>query len=176
MANYDLSRLRVLLVERSPLLRTMMRGVLHELNIRSIVEASTPGEGYQAFLNNAIDLILVDWGPGFDGLGLLHRVRRDPKSPNPFAPAIVVTANTEKRHVYLARDAGATDFLAKPLSAKLLYDRICAVIETERPFVKSAKYVGPDRRRRDGDHGGEERRAPRPPRPEGGARPNVRAA
>jgi DNA-binding response OmpR family regulator len=177
MANYDLSRLRVLMVERSQIMRTMMRSVLHELNIRSIVEASSPGEGFQAFLNNAVDLILVDWGPDFDGLGLLNRVRRDRQSPNPFVPAIVVTANTEKRHVYLARDAGATDFLAKPLSAKLLYDRICAVVENERAFIKCAKYIGPDRRRRDGAYGGEDRRAPRPPRPSGaGPRPSVRAA
>lgn len=177
MANYDLSRLRVLLVERSPLMRTMMRGVLHELHIRNIVEASSPGEGFQAFLTNAVDLILVDWGPDFDGLGLLNRIRRDPESSNPFVPAIVITANTEKRHVYLARDAGATGFLAKPLSAKLLYDRISTVVESERQFIKCAKYVGPDRRRRDGAYGGQERRAPRPPRPGGaGPQPSAHAA
>jgi hypothetical protein len=46
-----------------------------------------------------------------------------------------------------ARDAGVTEFLAKPISAKGLYQRIVNVVANPRPFIKTKTYFGPDRRR-----------------------------
>jgi hypothetical protein len=46
-----------------------------------------------------------------------------------------------------ARDAGVTEFLVKPLSAKALYERILSVVLHPRPFVRTKNYFGPDRRR-----------------------------
>jgi hypothetical protein len=46
-----------------------------------------------------------------------------------------------------ARDAGVTEFLCKPISAKALYERILNVVANPRPFIKSKTYFGPDRRR-----------------------------
>tara|TARA_B110000046_G_scaffold82061_1_gene90315 strand:+ start:196 stop:363 length:168 start_codon:yes stop_codon:yes gene_type:complete len=43
------------------------------------------------------------------------------KYPNPFIPVIVLTANTGIKHVCEARDTGMGEFLAKPLSARMLY-------------------------------------------------------
>jgi two-component system chemotaxis response regulator CheY len=47
-----------------------------------------------------------------------------------------------------ARDAGATEILAKPCTPKAIYARLAAIVERPRPFVKSPSYAGPDRRRR----------------------------
>ena len=41
---------------------------------------------------------------------------------------------------------GMTQFLAKPVSAKTIYSRICAVIENPRPFIRISDFFGPDRR------------------------------
>jgi hypothetical protein len=49
--------------------------------------------------------------------------------------------------VTAARDAGVTEFLAKPISAKGLYERIVNVVASPRPFIKTKSYFGPDRRR-----------------------------
>jgi hypothetical protein len=46
-----------------------------------------------------------------------------------------------------ARDAGVTEFLAKPVAAKSLYERILSVVLAPRPFIKTRDYFGPDRRR-----------------------------
>ena len=54
-----------------------------------------------------------------------------------YMPDIVVTA----------RDAGITEFLTKPISAKALYERILNVVANPRPFIKTKTYFGPDRRR-----------------------------
>jgi DNA-binding response OmpR family regulator len=48
-----------------------------------------------------------------------------------------------------ARDAGVTEFVAKPLTAKAVLERIQAVIYRPRPFVRTPNYFGPDRRRRE---------------------------
>jgi DNA-binding response OmpR family regulator len=59
----------------------------------------------------------------------------------------MVTGHTEKTRVTAARDAGVTEFLAKPISAKALYQRIVNVVANPRPFIRTKTYFGPDRRR-----------------------------
>jgi DNA-binding response OmpR family regulator len=59
----------------------------------------------------------------------------------------MLTGHSEKRRVMIARDAGVTEFLAKPISAKGLYQRILNVVANPRPFIKTKNYFGPDRRR-----------------------------
>ena len=59
----------------------------------------------------------------------------------------MLTGHSEKKHVMAARDAGVTEFLAKPLSAKALYERILNIVMNPRPFVRTKTYFGPDRRR-----------------------------
>ena len=91
-------------------------------------------------------------------MGFLKKIRQDVGSPNPFIPIIVCTANTEFQQVCFARDMGMTEFLAKPVSAMAIYSRICAVIESNRCFIRVHDFFGPDRRRHDASFGGEERR------------------
>ncbi len=59
----------------------------------------------------------------------------------------MLTGHSEKKRVLAARDAGITEFLAKPISAKGLYERIVNVVANPRPFIKTRTYFGPDRRR-----------------------------
>jgi hypothetical protein len=47
-----------------------------------------------------------------------------------------------------ARDAGVTEFLAKPLTARGVVERLHQAIDNKRPFIRSLSYFGPDRRRR----------------------------
>ena len=58
----------------------------------------------------------------------------------------MVTAYDETSHIFEALDAGMTEYLSKPLSAKLLYLRIAAVIENKRPFVRASERTGQGRR------------------------------
>jgi DNA-binding response OmpR family regulator len=71
----------------------------------------------------------------------------------------MMTGHSEKSRVYEARDAGVTEFLVKPITAKAVLDRIQAVIFHPRPFVKTDGYFGPDRRRtQSGSYNGPMRR------------------
>jgi DNA-binding response OmpR family regulator len=71
----------------------------------------------------------------------------------------MLTGHTHIDHVRLARDAGANEFLAKPVSVKAILSRLMAVIDHPRAFVRSSGYFGPCRRRRAmDDYRGPERR------------------
>ncbi len=54
--------------------------------------------------------------------------------------------------------AGTTEFLIKPVTPTRLYNRIAAVIEDNRCYVRSEGFFGPDRRRADRPFTGPERR------------------
>jgi two-component system chemotaxis response regulator CheY len=85
--------------------------------------------------------------PIFDGLELTQMIRQPDANSNPYVPIIMMTGHSEKKRVTSARDAGVTEFLAKPISAKALYQRILNIVANPRPFIKTKTYSGPDRRR-----------------------------
>ena len=70
-------------------------------------------------------------------------MRTDPASPNRYVPIILMTGFSERRRVMQARDAGVTEFLVKPFTARDLYKRLAQVIERPRQFVRSAEFFGP---------------------------------
>src|SRR6202140_2331278 len=74
-------------------------------------------------------------------------IRQGGANANPYVPIIMVTGHSEKKRVIGARDAGVTECLAKPVSAKALYQRIFNAVPNPRPFIKTRTYFGPDRRR-----------------------------
>ena len=158
MQSYDLSNVSVLVVEKYPQMRTLLRQVLRQFGISNVFDAASPAIGYERFQDASPDIVMSDWSPDFDGLGLVMRIRSGQQATNPWAPVIMCTANTERHHILEARDAGATEFLAKPVSAKSIYDRLVAVVDDARAFVRTETFIGPDRRRHDGPYNGDERR------------------
>src|SRR5262249_23052096 len=86
--------------------------------------------------------------PIFDGLELAQMIRQPGANANPYVPIIMLTGHSEKKRVTAARDAGITEFMAKPVSAKSLYQRILNVVANPRPFIKTKNYFGPGRARK----------------------------
>jgi len=158
MQAYDISKLGILVLEKHLLIRRLLTDVFREFGIPTVQSTSEPEVAFEMFKSMPTDIILCDWTSGLDGMAFLDRVRKAPETPNPFVPVIICTANTELHHVCSARDHGMTEFLAKPISATLIYTRIVAVIEQNRQFIRIGGFFGPDRRRHRGGHGGEERR------------------
>jgi len=145
--NYDLSHLNVMLVEKHGYMRRLLRDVLRQLGIRDVRDSDNIKDALDMFIERPADLVMTDWAPGLDGIALLKSLRNSDLSDNPYVPVIVITANTESRHIYTARDSGMTEFLAKPISASRVYSRVCAVIEKRRMFISNQRFFGPDRRR-----------------------------
>ncbi len=158
MKNLDLTQLSILVVEKHSPMRSMIRGILRELGIGKIEDAATPETGFEESNHNGPDIVLIDWAPDFDGLGLLDKIRTGTNSGNPFVPVIMITAHGEADRVMQARDAGMTEYLTKPISAMSLYQRSASIVASERPFVRVSDFFGPDRRRKKEAFGDYERR------------------
>jgi CheY-like chemotaxis protein len=74
-------------------------------------------------------------------------------------PIIIISAFSEVERVIAARDAGANDFLAKPLSPRAILEHLTMVLRHPYEFIDAERYVGPDRRRRSpDDYDGDDRR------------------
>jgi two-component system chemotaxis response regulator CheY len=148
MISIDFSKLRFLVIDDNAHMRRILRTLLHGFGAREVYEAEDGATGLEAFIHYSPDIVLTDWAmPIFDGLELVQMIRQPGANANPFAPIIMLTGHSEKKRVMEARDAGITEFMAKPSSAKALYQRILTVIASPRPFIKTNTYYGPDRRR-----------------------------
>jgi two-component system, chemotaxis family, chemotaxis protein CheY len=160
MVRIEFNRLRLLVIDDNPHMRRIIRTLLHGFGARDVFEAEDGATGLDAYTHNIPDIILIDWAmPVFDGLELTKMIRQADSNANPFVPIIMITGHTEKNRVTAARDSGITEFLAKPISAKALYQRIVNVIAHPRPFIKTKTYFGPDRRRNTNpNYAGPERR------------------
>ncbi len=148
MVRIDLKRLRFLVIDDNAHMRRILRTLLHGFGAREVHEAEDGASGLEAFTHYVPDIIITDWAmPIFDGLELTQMIRQPDANSNPYVAIIMLTGHSEKKRVTAARDAGVTEFLAKPISAKGLYQRIVNVIANPRPFIKAKDYFGPDRRR-----------------------------
>lgn len=149
MWNTYLKSVRVLIVDDQDFIRSLLRHILAVLGCSHITDAPDGETGWDIILGNPPDLLIVDWEmAGMSGIELVQRVRNDKTSPDRFMPIIMVTAHTERPRILTARDAGVNEFVMKPLSAKILFSRLNAVIEHPRRFVRTKDYFGPDRRRK----------------------------
>lgn len=148
MVRIDFNRLRFLVIDDNAHMRRILRTLLHGFGAREVYEAEDGAAGLEAFTHYIPDIIITDWAmPIFDGLELMQMIRQPGANSNPYVAIIMLTGHSEKKRVTAARDAGVTEFLAKPISAKGLYQRIVNVVANPRPFIKTKTYFGPDRRR-----------------------------
>jgi len=146
--SYDLEGLKVLLVDDSLQMRALVSRLLLALGIGSVELAQSGKHAIAMNENFRPDIVITDWlMEPMDGIELTRYLRNDKNSPDPFIPIIMMTGHAEVERVMEARDAGVTEFLVKPLSAKSLCDRIVSVIEKPRPFIRTKTFFGPCRRR-----------------------------
>lgn len=130
-------------------MRTLLRALLQSLGVRRVLEAADGAAGFLALRDHKPDIVLTDLSmKPIDGIEFTRKIRLGNDSPSPLVPIIMVTGHTEKARVMAARDAGVSEFLAKPITMQNLQSRLTEIIERPRPFVHCAAYFGPDRRRR----------------------------
>jgi two-component system, chemotaxis family, chemotaxis protein CheY len=161
MSKIAFDRLSFLVVDDNSHMRRLVRSLLHGFGSRQVYEAEDGAAGLEGVENYSPDILITDWAmPIFDGLELLQMIRNPDSCKNAYIPIIMLTGHAEKDRVIQARNYGVTEFLCKPISAKSLYDRIFSIVLNPRPFVKTPKYFGPDRRRlADANFQGQERRS-----------------
>jgi CheY-like chemotaxis protein len=145
-SSYD--GLKALIVEDNAHMRALLRSLLQALGIRNIHESEDGAAGFAELCARNPDIVLTDLSMApTDGIAFTRQIRKG-GSPNPYVPIIMVTGHTERARVEAARDAGVTEFLAKPITVQNLMSRLTEIVDRPRPFVKCDTYFGPERRRR----------------------------
>jgi len=144
---YDL--LKILIVDDNHHMRVLLAEILRAIGVKDIFEASDGAEGLQSIRDNPVDIVMTDLSmQPLDGIEFVRLLRTSPDSPNKVVPVIMITGHSTLARVHEARNAGVNEFLAKPLTARGVIERIHQVVENARPYVKTDDYFGPDRRRR----------------------------
>ena len=146
--SYNFERLTVLIVDDCTNMQQLLRALLLAFGFADVHTARCGESAIKVLDSLRPDFIICDYNmEPVNGIEFIRALRGDENSPNRFVPIIMLTGHTEMSTILAARQAGATEFLAKPVSPQSLYKRIEMVIERPRDFVETKNFFGPDRRR-----------------------------
>jgi len=157
VADFNLQRFRVLLVEDNGYVCQILKELLYDLSVGQVETASSGVDAIEIMKNASasfgeggpFDMIISDMVMSpIDGLLLLKWVREGKESPDRFVPFLMMSGAADDDKVKLARDKGVNEFLAKPFSASSVAEKVLALINRPRQFVATRSYFGPDRQRR----------------------------
>jgi two-component system chemotaxis response regulator CheY len=119
--------LKILIAEDDAVSRTILRRAVEKLGHEC--QAAADGEEAWALYkeNPDLDVIISDWMmPGVDGLELCRRVRGDNRDG--YTYFIFLTALGDREHLLQGLEAGADDYLSKPLDRDELGMRLTSAL------------------------------------------------
>jgi CheY-like chemotaxis protein len=141
--------LHILLVDDNEHMRMLISAILRGIGVRHVHEAGDGAEGLQCLRTHDIDIVLTDLAMSpLDGIDFVRLMRNGGDGPNAMIPVVMVSGHSTLQRVHEARDAGISEFLAKPVTARGLLERLGQAVNHPRAFVRTHDYFGPDRRRR----------------------------
>lgn len=115
--------MKVLIIDDSRTMRRLLKSF-----VASVTEdTSEAGDGREALAvlerEGPFELALVDWDmPVMNGLDFVKAVRADPR--HDAMKMMMVTAQNSYETVLQAIEAGAADYLMKPLTEEMLQDKL----------------------------------------------------
>ncbi|MGI9004094.1 MAG: response regulator [Pseudonocardia sp.] len=130
-------RTSVLLVEDDARIRQALGLALSDEDYR-VVEAASGEDALTWLDTTTVDVVLLDLMlPGMDGLAVCRTLRSRGD-----LPIIIITARSDTADVINGLEAGADDYVTKPLVARELAARIRALLRRRRPVEGSRIRLG----------------------------------
>lgn len=148
MAGYDFSQVEAVLIE--PQLNTLrlFRDMLARMGMTQVQACDKLETASPIIKGSMADLLFIDVPETDSGeLALIRGMRQEKMAANPFLTIIATSWYPSQLLMLRVANAGADDFLSKPVSPKQVLERLVSQIEGRRPFVVTSDYIGPDRRR-----------------------------
>ena len=145
---FRIQQLSVLVVDDNAFMRKVVRSLLVNIGVRKVYEAADGIAGLEQIRAVAPDVVVLDWEmPLLNGPELVRIVRSPGVFPTPDIPIIMLTAHGERRRIVEAVRIGVNEFLCKPVSAKMLTDRLISILAKPRANVQLGDYYGPEPRK-----------------------------
>lgn len=133
---------KVLVVDDSPSLRLSLSRMLRNAEYR-VREAGSVAEALKICREDPPDLVFSDWMmPGMSGLEFCHEFRKMHRQG--YGYFILLTSKSDKQDMARGFDAGADDFLTKPVNSAELRARITAaerVLRMERELTEKNRMI-----------------------------------
>jgi DNA-binding response OmpR family regulator len=123
----------LLFIEDDDAIRLALRLALEDEGY-SVVEAANAADGLAAFRSHDVDLVLLDLRlPDMSGFDVCRVLRSDS-----IVPIIIITAQTDTYDMVAGLEAGADDYVTKPVIPKELAARIRAALRRVHLLEASA--------------------------------------
>ncbi len=121
----------ILVVEDEPSIQELIAASLQHAGHRVLCADSAEQAAHR--VNEALpDVVLLDWMlPGMSGIQYARRLRSEERTRD--LPIIMLTARSEEHDKIAGLEAGADEYLSKPLSPRELLARIKAVLRRRAP-------------------------------------------
>lgn len=140
-------RIRILVVDDSDVIRHALKSFFEDYNLE--VLTCTDGlEGLQKAAEFTPNLIFLDlMMPNFDGLKMLQVIKVLDNLRH--IPIIVISANTDRRNVLAAVEAGAERVLSKPLQKEMIIKYVNEILGSETLSKSKKKKIISDNEKSD---------------------------
>src|SRR5690606_17322029 len=98
------------------------------MGFSQIETAADCGEAQDKFEESDFNIVFVDWIlPGKSGYTMMQEYREDRKYDD--VAFVMVTSESDERHMIEALKAGATSYIVKPVTQQLFKDKVEKVLE-----------------------------------------------
>ncbi len=129
--------MKVLVVDDSPFVCTYIKDTLEKAGYQEVLCAANAEEAFACLqlhdptAKSEVDLILMDVVmPGMDGIEACRQIKSTAHLKG--IPLIIITAKSEEEFLEAAFNAGAIDYITKPLSKVVLLARIRSALTLKR--------------------------------------------
>lgn len=117
----------VLVVDDLSSTRLLVVDMLREMGFTSVIEAASGAEAIQKLKGEGVSLIVCDYVMrGMSGVDLVRELRGDPALEK--LPVIMLSNNRDVPLIDAAIEAGADDYIVKPVSYHILHRRVMDVL------------------------------------------------
>ena len=123
---------RILIVDHNSGSRLILKSQLKIFGYR-LIEAGTAAQAIESFAREHPDLVLMEPNlPEMDGYEMTRHIRDS--HPDDYVPILFVTSANDEASIARSADAGADDFLTKPLTPVVLDARIRAALQRRKLY------------------------------------------
>jgi len=120
--------MKILIVDDFSTMRRIVKNLLKQLGFTNLDEADDGQTAWPKLQSGHYDFLVTDWNmPGMTGIDLVKNVRANPDTAN--MPVLMVTAESKRKQILEAANAGVDGYIVKPFTAGTLkekLEKVCA--------------------------------------------------